>query len=221
MLSDYRIAPIWYPAGRHELLEPLLAAVLPDPAGLPRGAAARAAPRGHPHRGIGRVPWRIDAATARRQNSTASGPCSSSAPNSSARPRTFSACSPPDSARATPGLIIDLRNAEGRSIEGFYQWLAVKSVDRLGGRADEALSAWEATFDEFAPAQRFTEFLETTLIPRVTGLWPWVSRTRASCRANPRSTPSSSACCAASRSTPASGPPQWQRVIVAVTRAAR
>ena len=184
-LSEFRIAPIWYQAGRHEQLEPLLAALLPDaasvpPPGLPRelspppGLRRELSPppglprETTPTRGVGRVPWRIDAATAARQ-------LDSERPLLVIGPKQFGKTSylqrlfAAGFGEGDPALIIDLRNAEGRSLEGFYQWLAVEFGRQLGWRPTDALVAWDATFEEFAPAQRFTEFLETTLIPRVTG----------------------------------------------------
>jgi hypothetical protein len=224
-LGEDRITPVWYPAGRHELIDPILSALLPEaeadrpvPMPPPTPSAPPRLPTDFtPTRGVGRVPWRIDAATARRQ-------LDSERPLLVVGPKQFGKTSylqrlfAAGFSEGDPGIVIDLRNAEARSIEGFYQWLAVEIGRSLGWRAADALAAWEATFEEFAPAQRFTELLETAVVPRVTGRLALGFE-------NPGELPDSPALDAElfsllrrfSQYAREQRTPEWQRVIVAVT----
>lgn len=222
-LGEDRITPVWYPAGRHELIDPILSALLPEaqadaPGPTPPPVAPPRLPTDFtPTRGVGRVPWRIDAATARRQ-------LDSERPLLVVGPKQFGKTSylqrlfAAGFSEGDPGIVIDLRNAEARSIEGFHQWLAVEIGRSLGWRAADALAAWEATFEEFAPAQRFTELLETAVVPRVTGRLALGFE-------NPGELPASPALDAElfsllrrfSQYAREQRTPEWQRVIVAVT----
>lgn len=161
-LSDYRIFPIWYPTGRHELIDEILAALLPEAASSPPVPALTAEPT--PTRGVGRVPWRIEPAAARRQ-------LDSERPLLVLGPKQFGKTSYLQrlfAAGFTPGdagHIVDLRNAEA----SFHRWLAVEIGRGVGLRAAETHAAWERTYDQFGPAQRLTDLLETVLLPRVAG----------------------------------------------------
>lgn len=216
-LGEDRITPVWYPAGRHELIDPLLCALLPEREAPSPVPPTRLPVDFTPTRGVGRVPWRIDAATARRQ-------LDSERPLLVVGPKQFGKTSylqrlfAAGFSEGDPGIVIDLRNAEARSIEGFYQWLAVEIGRSLGWRAADALAAWESTFEEFAPAQRFTELLETSVVPRVTGRLALGFE-------NPGELPATPALDAElfsllrrfSQYAREQRTPEWQRVIVAVT----
>jgi hypothetical protein len=172
-LGADRIAPVWYPAGRHDLIEPILASLAAEGSGAPDTAEVPVAPPAlppepTPTRGVGRVPWRIEPATARRQLD-AQRPLLVLGPKQFGKTSYLQRLFAAGFTEGDPGLVIDLRNAERRSVEGFYRWLTVELGRSLGWRPTEALGAWDATFAEFAPAQRFTELLETVMLPRVTG----------------------------------------------------
>lgn len=175
LLSEFRITPLWYPAGRHEHVDTVLAALLEDApgAGSPRPPVpvpASLAVDITPTRGVGRVPWRIagDPEAARRQLDP-DRPLLIIGPKQFGKTSYLQRLFAAGFSGGDPGLTVDLRDAERRSVEAFYVWLALELGRQLGWRPAEARAAWEGTLDVFAPAQRFTDFLESAVVPRVRG----------------------------------------------------
>lgn len=173
-LGADRIAPVWYPAGRHELIDDILATLVTTPAPGPEAtpdvptAPPALPPEATPVRGVGRVPWRIEPASARRQLDPER-PLLVLGPKQFGKTSYLQRLFAAGFSDGAPGVIIDLRNAERRSVEGFYRWLTMELGRNLGWRIADALAAWDATYAEFAPAQRFTELLEAVFLPRIAG----------------------------------------------------